>query len=46
MTTETALLETDLDRLSRRETRAHECLNVAVNSWVNFIDELNAIHKE
>lgn len=42
----TPLPTTDLDRLSRRESRAHECLNVAVNSWVNFIDELNAIHAE
>jgi hypothetical protein len=46
MLSETAITETDLDRLSRRESRAHDCLNTAVNSWVNFVDELNAIHKE
>jgi hypothetical protein len=46
MNPETAITETDLDRLERRESRAHDCLNTAVNSWVNFVDELNAIHKE
>lgn len=46
MLPETALLETNTDRLKRREERAHDCINVAISSWVDFIDELNAIHKE
>jgi hypothetical protein len=36
----------NLDRLTRREERAHICLNVAISSWIDFVDELNAIHAE
>lgn len=46
MSPETAIIETDLDRLSRRESRAHECLDNSVKSWIAFIDELNAIQAD
>lgn len=37
---------TDLDRLQRREARAHECIDKAMQSWIDFVDELNAIQTE
>jgi hypothetical protein len=46
MLAETAIAETDLDRLSRRESRAHEYIDDAIKSWIAYVDEINAIHSE